>query len=310
VREQRVPLHPELEQAFQFYRAQRAAPPAVFAHSSGRIPAVTFFGLDSLRRHLSNPLLTPDWLTLFANGNALSLETAAMEKRVQNKPLKFMDKTVIDGHLARGGALVLEGLDILEPPINDFVASIDAALPCSLSNCVAFLSQQGGEAYRGHSDCDDVLVIQIEGRKRWHIYAPQVRRYVGNVMDERALGPRVAEVMMEPGDVLYVRAGVPHRCDTASQYSLHLSFDLVDLTPNVQRISRDANARYFRHCAPAYATPAAVTEHYIALINSSEFQQELAQTTAQLRRDAIDLRKQIGKASRLTALDRFVPPKK
>ena len=305
-----MPLHPELEQALKFYHAQRAAPPAVFAHSSGCLPNVTFFGLGRLQQHLSNPLLTPDWLTLFANGNAVSLDSAAMEKRVQNKPLKFMDKTVIDGHLARGGALVLEGLDILEPSINDFVAGLDAALPCSLSNCVAFLSQRDGEAYRGHCDCDDVLVIQVEGRKRWHIYAPQARRYVGNLLDERGLGPQVAEVMMEPGDALYVRAGVPHRCDTVDQYSLHLSFDLCDQTPNVQQITRDANARYFRHCAPAYAPPAAVTDHYIALINSPEFQQALAQATAQLRRDAIDLRKQIGKASRLTALEKLTPPKK
>jgi hypothetical protein len=305
-----MPLHPELEQVLRFYNAQRAAPPAVFAHSSRHLPQVTFFSVGSLQRHLSNPLLTPDWLTLFDNGKSLSLEGAVMEKRVQNKPLKFMDKTVIDGHLARGGALVLEGLDILEPSINDFVAGIDAALPCSLSNCVAFFSQQGGEAYPGHSDCDDVLVIQVEGRKRWHIYAPQPRRYVGNVMDDRTIGPQVAEVIMEPGDVLYVRAGVPHRCDTVGPYSLHLSFDLVDLTPNVQRITRDATARYARHCAPVYATPAAVTEHYVALMKSPEFQQELAQTTAQTRRDLMDLRKQIGKATRLTALDRLAAAKK
>ena len=79
LRRSTVQLHPELDQVLQFYHAQRAAPPAVFAHSSGLLPAVTFFGLGSLQRHLSNPLLTPDWVTLFANGNALSLDTAAVE---------------------------------------------------------------------------------------------------------------------------------------------------------------------------------------------------------------------------------------
>ena len=75
-------------------------------------------------------------------------------------------------------------------------------------------------------------------------------------------------------------------------------------------ITRDANARSFRHCAPVYASPAVVTDQYIALLKSPEFQQELAQTTAQLRRDLIDLRKQIGKSTRLTALDKFVASKK
>ena len=35
-------------------------------------------------------------------------------------------------------------------------------------------------------------------------------------------GKRIADIVMKPGDALYVRAGVPHICETAADHSLHL----------------------------------------------------------------------------------------
>jgi hypothetical protein len=299
------PLHPELERVLEFYLEQRKAPPAVYEHAAGCLPNVTFFSVAKLQEFLSNPLLTPSWVTLSANGSILPLEAAALQKIVQNKTLVFMDKEPVNEHLKRGGALLLEGLDILDPAINDFIAKVDSALPCALSNCVAFLSQRGAEAYPGHCDTDDVLVIQVEGRKRWRIYAPQQRRYVDNILDNSRLGRQIAEFTLQPGDVLYVRAGVPHRCETVGDYSLHLSFDLVDRTPNIEQITHEANARYNKQCAPAYSPPSAVTESYMAMLGSPQFQNDLAAATAHVKSDAVTFRQRIGRASKVNALDKL-----
>ena len=80
-----------------------------------------------------------------------------------------MDKRVLDGYLAQGASVVLEGLDILDAGINAFLAGLDAGFPLAFANCVAFFSQRGNEAYRGHFDADDVLVIHIAGEKRWRL---------------------------------------------------------------------------------------------------------------------------------------------
>ena len=298
-------LHPDLERVLEFYHEQRRTPPAVYAHSVRHLPAVTFFSSSRLQQHLNNPLLTPSWVTLMSNGNIVSLEPAALRKVVQNKTLMFMDKEPIDQHLKRGGALLLEGLDILDSPVNAFISKLDSALPCTLSNCVAFLSQRGSEAYRGHCDTDDVLVIQIEGQKRWRIYSPQQRRYVDNNLDDTRLGRQIAEIVMGPGDVLYVRAGVPHRCDTVSDYSLHVSIDLCDRTPNIEQITYEANARYNKEAEQPYRNPLSVTEKYVALLRSEHFQRDLAMATDHVRREAITFRQRIGRTSGVRALDRL-----
>lgn len=298
-------LHPELERALDFYLQQRKAPPEVYEHSVGHLPSVTFFSVAKLQQLLNNPLLMPSWVTLMANGSIVPLETAALQKIVQNKTLMFMDKGPVDEHLKRGGALLLEGLDILDPDINAFVAKVDLALPCALSNCAAFLSQSGVEAYSAHCDTDDVLVIQVEGRKRWRVFAPQQRRYVDNILDNSKLGRQLADFTLCPGDVLYVRAGVPHRCETVDEYSLHLSFDLVDRTPNIEQITHEANSRYNRNCAPAYSTPAGVTDRYLALLNSERFRNDLAAATAHVKKDAMTFRERIGRACAVRALDKL-----
>lgn len=298
-------LHPDLARVLEFYREQRKQPPAVYTHAQGCIPDVTFFSLARLQEHLNNPLLTPNWVTLMTNGAPVPLEPAVLQKLVQKKQLVFMDKEPINEHLNRGGALLLEGLDILDPPINAFVEKVDNELPCSLSNCVAFLSQKGSEAYPGHCDTDDVLVIQVEGEKRWQIFTPQQRRYVGNILDPSRLGRQIAELTLRAGDALYVRAGVPHRCGTPSPYSLHLSFDLCDRTPNIEQITHEANSRYQRETESPYSPTAKVTEKYVALLQSDQFQRDLAAATSNTRKEATIFRKRIGRASGVRALDRL-----
>jgi hypothetical protein len=59
---------------------------------------------------------------------------------------------------------VLEGLDILDPGVNAFASVLDKARPATFCNATAFYSQHWNEAYRGHVDTDDVLVMHVEGR--------------------------------------------------------------------------------------------------------------------------------------------------
>jgi len=238
------------------------------------------------------------------------LEPAFLWKTVQNKELLFMDKELINEHLSRGAAVLLEGLDILEPAINAFAAKLDVSLPCALTNCVAFFSQRGNEAYEGHCDVDDVLVIQLEGEKRWRIFETQQRRYVDNgSLSKERMGRQLSEVVMRPGDGLYLRAGVPHVCQTTADYSLHISFELGDRTPNPKLITQEANSRYDKACAEQYAPAASVVDTYVALLKSEKFQSDLALATTRVKNEAITFRRRIGNASVIRALNKFAQKK-
>jgi len=225
-------LHKDLQLLLDFFLKQRQNLPEALTYKAGVINNPSFFTVADLQRHLNNPLLQPDWLYIKQDGVRVPLEKSCFYKTVQNKQLDFIDKDVINNEINKGAAVVLEGLDLLDPVINEFVARLDDSLPCVLSNAEIFFSQQDNEAYEGHCDADDVLVVQLAGKKTWNLYAPQQRRYAGiQALNEHHLGPVMQEINMRPGDAIYLRAGVPHRCVTSAPFSLHMAFDLADSSP-------------------------------------------------------------------------------
>ncbi|MDO8595447.1 MAG: cupin domain-containing protein, partial [Sulfuricaulis sp.] len=288
---------------------QRNHPPEAYAHRAGAVPNPSFFSVASLQRHINNPLLHPNWLDLVARGQKVPLEPAYFFKVVQQKQLFFMDKSVIDQHLRDGASVVLEGLDMLDPAINVFAAGLDAGLPCSLVNAVAFFSQRGNEAYRGHLDSDDVLVIHVAGEKRWRLFARQSpRRTNMHDLPPSQMGKQIADIVLRPGDALYVRSCVPHVCDTQGSHSLHLSFDLADRTPPIDQMLLAGVERYLQDCADSYTPAPEVLDRFGALVLSPAFKSDMAKRTEQRHAEAAAFRARIGNTSAVSALDRLIAP--
>jgi ribosomal protein L16 Arg81 hydroxylase len=271
---------------------------APFIREETLVDANAVFSSGTFEDLLRNPLLTPDWLQMRHKGRVIDLSGEFQWKNVQRRKLCFLPKGLIEKGLAEGSSLVLEGLDILSPQIARLVSEIDQIFPCVLSNCEAFFSQRSSEAYDGHRDSDDVLVIQIEGQKTWEVFAPQQRRYTGNSpLMEAELGPRIAQFTMNPGDCLYVRAGVPHRCTTPSTYSLHLSFDLCDRTPNIEQITHLANQEFNKGLADHSAPVSEVLQQYIQLLNTPQIEKALEVSAQQMREQVKAFRRKIVNAT-------------
>lgn len=299
----------ELDTLFEFYQQQRNNPPKDYAHAPGLLSSPGFFSVASLQQHLNNPLLGPDWIHLRSRGQTVQLDGACLWKNVQTKKLIFIDKELINEKLSQGAAIVLEGLDILDANINAFAARLDTALPCALVNSVAFFSQKENEAYGGHRDSDDVLVIHLAGEKSWKIYAPQQRRYFGNSpLTPEQMGSLIKEIVMQPGDALYLRAGVPHLVQTVGDHSLHIAFDLCDRTPNIEQITHEANTRYNHACEDPYHPATRVTEKYINLLKSPEFQRDMETAMLQIRTNVIAFRQRIGRSAGIKALSKYIKP--
>jgi len=300
-------LHKELQALLEFYQKQRQNLPEAFTYKAGVIDRPSFFTVADLQRHLNNPLLQPEWLYLKQGGTRVALEKSCFYKTVQDKRLHFIDKDVINNELNKGAALVLEGIDLLEAGVNDFVTRLDESLPCVLSNAEVFFSQQGNEAYEAHCDADDVLVVHLGGRKTWNLYSPQQRRYADiQNLGEQQLGPVLQEITMRPGDALYLRAGVPHRCVTSAPFSLHMSFDLVDSSPMVQDITAEATNHYAHACEPPYAPLSDVVDRYVSILNSDHFRAALAEATEFKRSGILDFRKLVGRTSTVKCLNKFI----
>jgi hypothetical protein len=300
-------LHKDLQSLLDFFLKQRQNLPDVFTYKAGVINNPSFFTVADLQRHLNNPLLHPDWLYIKQDGVRVQLEKFCFYKTVQNKQLNFIDKDVINNEINKGAAVVLEGIDLLDPVVNEFVTRLDDSLPCVLSNAEIFFSQQDNEAYEGHCDADDVLVVQLAGKKIWNLYAPQQRRYAGiQNLNEQQLGPVMQEINMRPGDALYLRAGVPHRCVTSAPFSMHMSFDLVDSSPQVLDITNEATKHYAHACELPYAPLADVVERYVSILKSDQFQAALVEATEYKRGEIANFRKMLGRIGSVKSLNKFI----
>lgn len=299
-------LHKDLQSLLDFYHAQRQDLPEAFTYKAGVINKPGFFTVADLQRHLNNPLLQPEWVYVKQNGTRVELEKSCFYKTVQNKQLNFIDKQVLNNEINKGAAVVLEGIDILDSNVNEFVTRLDESLPCVLANAEVFFSQQGNEAYEGHCDADDVLVVHLAGKKTWQLFHPQQRRYAGiqNLSDEQ-LGPVMQEVQMRPGDALYLRAGVPHRCVTSAPHSMHMSFDLVDSSPSVHEITQQATNQYAHACELPYEPLAKVVDRYVGLLQSDGFQQALEQATKIKREEILRFRQMLGRTASVKSLNKF-----
>lgn len=290
-----------------FFLEARACNDEPYVRREGAVEPSHYLTLDRFREHLGNPLLSPDWLQVNLGGKVVPFEDDFLWKFVQKKKLCFIDKQKMSDAIVKGASVVLEGLDILEPVIHRLCSEIDDQLPCALINCEGFFSQKNNEAYYGHRDSDDVLVIQLEGEKRWRVHQPQQRRYRGNSpLSDQQMGPLLAEFVMRPGDVLFVRAGVPHRCLTETPYSLHLSFDLCDRTPNIEQITEAANQLHNESLAPMNATAEEVVEHYIKHLKSNIFSKHLGTATKNMKEQASRFRQRMGRAGTISTLDKFI----
>lgn len=291
---------------FYFKDGLGAPPEVTHVHRAGLVPDQQLFSLEHLRRHLNNPLLDLDYLNLFQAGKPVDLSGANLYKLVQKRKIGFVDRRMLQQQLEKGAACVLEGLDILEPEINALATALDRGRAATFCNATVFFSQHGNEAYRGHLDTDDVLVIHMAGEKRWSIHRRQPPRRVNLADLEIAqMGPVEAEVVMRPGDVLYLRNFTPHRVETLSPYSLHLSFDLCDRQPSIEAALQMLLRHYDRDSSPRSTPPLDDLGKLFRLSRSATYEADLARAQAGEDAGHAEFRELLA-GNRITFLDRLL----
>ena len=301
-------LSPVLRRIRDFYFKEALAAPAGVSHlhRQALVPEQQLFSLEHLRRHLNSPLLDVNYLNLFQAGQTVDLADARLYKVVQRRKIAFVDRRVLEHHLANGAACVLEGLDILEPEINALASVLDRGQAATFCNATAFFSQKGHEAYRGHVDTDDVLVIHVAGEKRWKLYARQKpRRKDLNELTDAQMGGLETEIVMRPGDVLYLRSYTPHRVETLSPCSLHVSFDLCDRQPSIEMALQLLLAHYDRDSAVPLTPTQGVLDKLFELARSNPYAADLASMLARDKAGHAEFRKLLA-TNRVMHLDRFI----
>lgn len=306
-------LSPQLRALRDFYykTAKKLPDGQDFVHAPGLIRNPAFFTLEHLKTHLNNPLLMPGWFKLFWQGQAVDCAPAVGHKVIQGAEVPFLNKSILEQYLSRGASLVLEGIDLLEPQINAMCGAIDQAgqkeNTTVFSNSVVFFSQAaGGEAYRGHLDTSDVLVVHLAGAKRWKIHQRQPPRWVElNELDAAHMGPVQADFVMRPGDALFMKSHTPHLVETAAEYSMHMSFDICDRAINAETALHLLMEQYNRDAAACYAPADAILGKLSSHAASPAYLERVA-ALAHAQQENYRRARGAFAANRVTALDRLI----
>lgn len=85
-----------------------------------------------------------------------------------------------------------------------------------------------------HNDRQDVFILQSSGSKRWKLYEPrvalplehQIRGKAGDIIQEEELDKPLLDVMLHPGDILYLPRGIIHATSTPeapNSHSIHFT---------------------------------------------------------------------------------------
>jgi ribosomal protein L16 Arg81 hydroxylase len=125
-----------------------------------------------------------------------------------------------------------------------------AGLPTTANTYVSF----GGTGTFGrHWDTHDVFAIQLLGRKRWQLFEPTFALPLSHQTSDTApsagIGPAVMDVVLEPGDVLYVPRGWWHSVVPFNAGSCHVSVGTYAAT--VRDYLMWACAQFFSQQLPA-----------------------------------------------------------
>ena len=141
-----------------------------------------------------------------------------------------MDDAALARLFADGCTLVLQGLHRLHAPLIDFAQQLGADLghPVQVN---AYVTPAQNQGFSDHYDVHDVFVLQVAGQKRWRIHDPVHRHPLRDQpwTDRRAAVEAAAgthpslDVVLGPGDALYLPAGYLHAAQALGQVSAHLT---------------------------------------------------------------------------------------
>ncbi|MFI0212460.1 cupin domain-containing protein [Streptomyces diastaticus] len=181
---------------------------------------------DTLNNLIARHRLEPPRLRLSADGEALPTHRYAVPVTTRRSTVwQRVYPAELHQRLADGASLVVDQIDHLHEPIGDLADELARWLRHSIQ-VNAYASWTSREGFGTHWDDHDVVVLQIEGSKRWRLFGPtrQMPMYRDVATPEEPPAELVAELILQAGDILYLPRGWWHAV-TADQgtHSLHLT---------------------------------------------------------------------------------------
>ncbi len=192
----------------QFSSRQLRHMPAVFPESADLV------SWGWLEDFLNREYARPDIFRFFKNGKPIDLRRFGMID-----PKGRLDRTALRPWLSQGITAIFNGLDSSSGYFWDEAVKLEQALGAVVSiDAIGSLGTVCG--LPPHYDDRDLIIVQVAGRKHWKILGTPIEA----PWRKRTMpAPETVtdEFVMQPGDMLFVPAGLYHQC-VPLEPSLHL----------------------------------------------------------------------------------------
>ena len=151
-------------------------------------------------------------IRLVRNGDGIPSSVWTTSARIAGVAMPgLVDPRAVLREFDAGATIVLQGLHRFRPALRRFCRELEEALghPCQVN---AYLTPAGAQGLAQHHDSHDVFVLQTFGTKQWEVHAGDTEPW---------------DLVLEPGDVLYMPAGTPHSARAQSAMSGHLTIGVL-----------------------------------------------------------------------------------
>jgi hypothetical protein len=149
-----------------------------------------------------------------------------------------VDEAAVARLFADGTTIVLQALHRIWPPVIEFATELRAELghPVQVN---AYVTPPSSQGFSAHYDIHDVFVLQVAGEKRWIVHEPafeaplRTQPWTQRRADvERTVAEQepVLDVVLRPGDALYLPRGFIHAAEALGETCAHLTVGIHVIT--------------------------------------------------------------------------------
>jgi len=133
--------------------------------------------------------------------------------------------------MAKGYSIIFTRVEPYVPALTVLCDNIKSRLQEKIVAGVIVTSTGEEGALELHHDPEDLIILQLEGSKRWRLYGPPVSNPVDGMPKQSApQGGCFFDEVLHPGDLLFVPGGSWHHCNKGPGRSLHIGIFLIPPT--------------------------------------------------------------------------------
>lgn len=172
--------------------------------------------LDDADRLLTSSGLRAPAFRLVKHGSTLPPSRYLRSARIGSRPVDDLaDPGRVYAEFSDGATIVLQGLHRYWPPLRAFCRDLEDTLGHPVQ-ANAYVTPPTSAGLQVHADAHDVFALHTHGGKHWVVYE-------GEPEDAGAGGETVLDVVLRPGDALYLPQGTAHAARTVDEPSTHIT---------------------------------------------------------------------------------------